>query len=536
MKKTESNNLVKSSRRSESKPTNESKLKLSRKNLRHSETALVASKKLMQDMIDHSSAVMYAFDLEGRFLLINRQMEIALGTTRKKVLNKTRETIMPSEIAAEHRANDLKVIESRQPITVEEENEEPDGKHTYLSVKFPLFDSENGIYGVGGVSTDITERKRAEQRTLVQLQRLHTLHVIDQTITSNLDFRLTLDLLLENVISRLRVDAADVLLFEQLFQKLKFAAGYGFHTNSVEQTNLRLGESHAGQAALERRTVHIPNLNVWGKESERDLLLKNESFVTYIGVPLIAKGAVKGVLEIFHRTPLEPDPDWLNFLETLGGQAAIAIDDAQLFEKLQRSNDELALAYEVTIEGWSRAMDLRDKETEGHTQRVTEMAVRLAWAMGMSNEQIVHVRRGALLHDMGKLGVPDSILLKPGELTDEEWLFMRKHPQNAYDMFSSIEYLRPALDIPHYHHEKWDGTGYPQGLKGLQIPLPARVFAVVDVWDALQSDRPYRTGWTQEKVLEYIRAQSGIHFDPKVVELFMKVLSEKTHKYKQKAG
>jgi HD-GYP domain-containing protein (c-di-GMP phosphodiesterase class II) len=208
---------------------------------------------------------------------------------------------------------------------------------------------------------------------------------------------------------------------------------------------------------------------------------------------------------------------------------------ATLNEEIAASQDELALAYEATIEGWSRAMDLRDKETEGHTQRVTEMTVHLAWAMGMSNEQIVQVRRGALLHDMGKLGVPDSILLKPGKLTDEEMLLMRKHPQYAYDMFSSIEYLRPALDIPHYHHEKWDGTGYPNELEGEQIPLPARIFAVVDVWDALQSDRPYRKGWTQEKVLEHIRAQSGIHFDPKVVELFIKVLSEKKAP-KQQAG
>lgn len=207
-----------------------------------------------------------------------------------------------------------------------------------------------------------------------------------------------------------------------------------------------------------------------------------------------------------------------------------------LNEVIAASQDELALAYEATIEGWSRAMELRDKKTEGHTQRVTEMTVKLAWAMGMSNEQIVHVRRGALLHDMGKLGVPDSILLKHGKLTDEEWIFMRKHPQYAYDMFSSIEYLRPALDIPYYHHEKWDGTGYPNGLKGEQIPLPARIFAVVDVWDALQSDRSYRTGWTQEKVLEHIRAQSGIHFDPKVVEIFIKVLSEKAYQHKQKAG
>jgi HD-GYP domain-containing protein (c-di-GMP phosphodiesterase class II) len=145
----------------------------------------------------------------------------------------------------------------------------------------------------------------------------------------------------------------------------------------------------------------------------------------------------------------------------------------------------------------------------------------------MNSDQIAHVRRGALLHDMGKLGVPDSILFKPDKLSDDEWVLMRKHPQYAYDMLVSIEYLRPALDIPYCHHEKWDGTGYPRGLKGEQIPIAARLFAIVDVWDALRSDRPYRASWPEEKVLEYIRTKAGTHFDPKIVDLYFKVLSEK---------
>ena len=166
-------------------------------------------------------------------------------------------------------------------------------------------------------------------------------------------------------------------------------------------------------------------------------------------------------------------------------------------------------------------MDIRDQETEGHTQRVTEMTVRLAEIMRISDEKIVHIRRGALLHDIGKLGVPDTILLKPGKLTDEEWVIMRKHPQVAYDMLLPIDYLRPALDIPYCHHEKWDGTGYPRGLKGENIPLAARLFAIVDVWDALCSNRPYRPAWTKEKALEYIQAGAGSHFEPQIVKLFV---------------
>jgi putative nucleotidyltransferase with HDIG domain len=228
-----------------------------------------------------------------------------------------------------------------------------------------------------------------------------------------------------------------------------------------------------------------------------------------------------GVLEILHRTPLDPDEEWLDFFRTLAGQAANAIDNVHMFESLQQSTDELELAYDATIEGWSHALDLRDKETEGHTQRVTRMTVDLARTFGLSEHDLVNVRWGALLHDIGKMGVPDGILLKPGALTDEEWVVMRKHPGLAYEMLSPIRYLHGALDIPYCHHEWWDGSGYPRGLKGDEIPLAARIFAVVDVWDALISDRPYRLAWAEGKALEHIQKGSGTHFDPHVVIKFL---------------
>ncbi len=193
-------------------------------------------------------------------------------------------------------------------------------------------------------------------------------------------------------------------------------------------------------------------------------------------------------------------------------------------ENLQKANKRLQDAYEATIEGWSHAMDLRDQETEGHSRRVTELSIRLARAMNMTNEEILHLRHGALLHDMGKIGIPDAILHKPEPLSEEEWLIMRQHPKLAFEMLSQIEYLREALQIPYCHHEKWDGTGYPQALKGEEIPLTARIFAVADVWDALTSNRPYRPAWSKEEALNYIREQSGKHFDPQVVELFFRVI------------
>ncbi len=193
-------------------------------------------------------------------------------------------------------------------------------------------------------------------------------------------------------------------------------------------------------------------------------------------------------------------------------------------QEIQRAHAELSLAYDTTLEGWSRALDLRDKETEGHTQRVTEGALRLARAMGIGEVELVHVRRGGLLHDIGKMGIPDQILHKPGPLTPKEWELMRMHTVFAYQLLSPIEYLRPALDIPYSHHEKWDGSGYPRGLQEEEIPLVARIFAVVDVWDALSSNRPYRRAWVREEVLNYIREQSGKGFDPRVVATFLEIL------------
>ena len=213
-----------------------------------------------------------------------------------------------------------------------------------------------------------------------------------------------------------------------------------------------------------------------------------------------------------------------NSFTHLAEQAIIAIDNAQLFENLQRSNQELSLAYDTTLEGWGKALELRDKETQGHTRRVTNLTLELARQMNIPEADLLQIRRGTLLHDIGKMGVSDNILHKDGPLTEEEQFEMRKHPQYAYDMLYPIAYLRPALDIAYCHHEWWDGSGYPRGLKGEEIPLSARIFAIIDVWDALLSDRPYRKAWPHEKVMEYIRDLSGKQFDPQVVDMFFRMI------------
>jgi putative nucleotidyltransferase with HDIG domain len=369
----------------------------------------------------------------------------------------------------------------------------------------------------------VAERCRARDDIRMQLGRLGALRTIDLAISGSMDLNLTMVTLLNEVLAQLSVDAADVLLCRPNSPYMRRAAAKGFRSSALPREEAVIGRGPAGRAALERRTVEAPDLGDAGPEF-REGVPDGDGFRAYFAAPLVAKGQVRGVLEVFHRTPLRPNAEWLEFLQALAGQAAIAVDNGTLLDRLQKSNMDLVMAYDATIEGWSRALDLRDHETEGHTRRVTEMTMRLARAMNVPDDDLVHMRRGALLHDIGKMGIPDQILLKPGRLTAEETQVMRLHANYAMEMLGPISFLRAALDIPYCHHEKWDGSGYPRGLREEQIPLAARIFSVVDVWDALGNDRLYRQAWPQERVRAYLRDHSGAHFDPAVVDAFEALL------------
>lgn len=434
----------------------------------------------------------------------------------------------PHSPFVDHRINEIFSIKSIMGIPLLK------GKHILGALM--IADSENPLRFTdedvrtatifGSHAALAIENAQLYERANLHLEHEKALREIDRAITSGPDLELNLKVVLYETRRQLEVDACAVLLLDPSVQTLEYASGQGFQTELIQQTSIKLGEGRAGNSVLERRVFGRAEIEALRQVPDRADVISAEGFVAYFIAPLVTKGRLLGAMEIYHHSPLKINSEWLKFLETLAGQAAIAVDNATMFRDLQRSNEDLALAYEAAIEGWAHALELRDKETEGHTRRVTNMTVRLAQAMGIEEEALRHMRRGALLHDIGKMGIPDSILRKPAALTPEETKIMQHHPAYAYDLLKGTSYLHEDLDIPYCHHEKWDGTGYPRGLKGEEIPLSARIFAVVDVYDALTSDRPYRTASDHHTTMEYIRDASGTHFDPQVVKAFTELIEQ----------
>jgi PAS domain S-box-containing protein len=379
----------------------------------------------------------------------------------------------------------------------------------------------NGETCILSISRDVTERKLSEERINRQIKYMAALRTVDLAMTTGAGLNFTLQLLLEKLREQLQVQAAAIGRYYPETKRLEYVVADGFQGIDLQFLNNNLTKGYARQVVRRgftlQRSANPDHPDQWLSMPE----LANEGLVTYFGLPLITKGEVLGVLEVYDTQPLQLDNEWMNFLEAMAGSATIAIENAGLIVDLEQANTNLIHAYDATIQGWARALELRDGETEGHSQRVTEMVVRLARRMGVKKEELVHVRRGSLLHDIGKMGIPDQILLKGQDLTPEEWKIMRRHPVYGYEMLSSVDFLLPALDIPYCHHERWDGTGYPRGLKGEEIPLYSRIFTVVDVWDALRTNRPYRAAWPREEVYQYLLQEGGKQFDPDVVKAFL---------------
>ena len=393
-----------------------------------------------------------------------------------------------------------------------------------------VLDDAGNVQYLEGVMIDITERKRVEEDLLRHAHELEALAAASAALRTAQNVTEMVPVLAKQALRAVGGDYSSIFLLDPLSGDY---VSHGWFSSRGESKNKLNDESTLRHALGEGITGHVA---VTGEiyvteDMQRDPVIfildgekkRMQKLHGGISLPLRAQEKIIGVMHvwmvdrhIFSETEIRI---LIAFAETAGN----AIHRAMLFEQTVQQAGDLIHAYDNTLAGWARALELRDELTEGHTRRVTELTLRLARALGVSDAELVQIRRGALLHDIGKMGIPDSILHKPGPLTANEQNIMRMHTQYAHDMLLLIPFLRPALDIPYCHHEKWDGTGYPRGIKGEQIPLAARIFSVVDVWDALTSDRPYRNAWSMERVREYIRNESGKYFDPQIAEKFLQL-------------
>lgn len=491
-----------------------------------SQNAEIATKKQLERLLNASPAMIYsrAPGPPYNVTFVSDNVADRLGYEPLLLLNNEfwNSRIHPDD--KEDVVDSVARLQRGEPLTLLYRFRRADEVYCWLRDELTLLCDEAGNPSeIAGFWMDVTKQHQAEESVRRQLLRLSSLRTIDAAITGGLDLRVTLSLFLEQVAGQLGVEAANVFIMNPVQQRLQLVATHGFDSRRTPE--ISLGEGLPGRAALQKLTLH-------SVEAESTAVSRNEQALlgvlekVHYATPLTIKGEVKGVLEVYSSQYLNIDQEWIDFYETLATQGAIAIDSAQMFDGLRQANLELTMAYEATLQGWVQALDLRDRETEHHTKRVTEITLRLASALGIPEHEGEHMRRGALLHDIGKMGIPDEILHKPGPLTEDEWTIMKRHPEYARGFLSEILYLRPALDIPYRHHEKWDGTGYPSGLRGEEIPLAARVFAIADVWDALTSDRPYRAAWPTQQVRQHIQEQAGKHFDPDLVKLFLEMPAE----------
>lgn len=355
---------------------------------------------------------------------------------------------------------------------------------------------------------------------------LATLLKVSSSLASTLELNQVLQIAIESAVELFMLDTGAIYLLDGEHLYLGATTPPLPAEFPAELRLARLSDHpHIQQAVTDKAPVFLADARSARLTEAEQVVVTARQLVSILYFPLVLKDVAIGAFIVgTTRSPRFFLPAELDLCYILAYQVALAVANAQLFQQAQRALDELSLAYDNTLEGWSRVLDLRDHVTDEHTRRVADLTIALARRMQVPEEQLPHIRRGALLHDIGKIGLPDAILQKPAALTDEEWVLMRTHPEIAARIINEIEYLRPALDIPYCHHERWDGSGYPRGLRGEQIPLAARLFAVVDVFDALTSNRPYRKAWMQEEALAYLQEQAGRHFDPAAVQAFIALM------------
>jgi PAS domain S-box len=469
-------------------------------------------------------------EVQNRLEVINQKFTDLFGITIEAISN---QPIRLSQIAA---AASKKYVEDQQlKLTLGSVNSlhyeftalDKGGQEIYVEVSSSAFLYRGGT-AIQVTLRDVTDRKRAEKAEHEQRILAEALRDTASALNSTLNFDELMERILSNLGKVVFHDSSNIMLINDDNETAQFVAARGYKEEDSQKW-LQSGIVHLTDVPnlytmyLTGKSMAIPDT---ASNPEWVVFPRSSWIRSYTGAPIKVKDRVIGFLNLNSPIPGFFNDEMAAHLQAFADQAGVALNNARLLQDLRKSNLELLNAYETTLQGWSKALELRDYGTEGHTLRVLDMTVKLAKKLGITDPELTHIRHGCLLHDIGKIGIPDSILTKAGPLTEEEWEIMRRHPVYAYEILSPIPYLAPSLDIPYYHHEWWDGSGYPQGLKGKQIPLVARIFSIVDVWDGLRENRPYRQGMPESEVVEYLQGQSSIQFDPEIVRAFVKLLCD----------
>lgn len=474
------------------------------------EKAIVKSEAKFRALAETAAAGIYIHRGE-KFLYVNPKWCLITGFSAEELLDKNYgEIFLDQDGQSIYERTEQHLDENNAEQQFENQIITSSGKKRWLDITAGSIEF-NGENAVIGTAVDITDRKQREHELKVIAQ-------ISETMRTGISRHEILPAVMEQLLDLLNVDGALIATFENGDTSVVTDHSVG-NLKRLDGISLGRDEGLAGHII----STGEPYINhEAGSDPYFAFPELIHSMESIAGVPLITQEKTVGALLVCAGHHLEEFEQ--NLLITIGDMTVSALHRSDLYEQTHRQTMELQNAYEATLEGWALALELRDKETQGHSLRIANLTQELAVLMGVPEDKLESIRRGALLHDIGKMGIPDTILLKPGTLTDAEWKIMRKHPVYARDMLSQIPFFRESVDIPYCHHEWWDGSGYPQGLEGTEIPLVARIFAIVDSWDALTSNRPYRNAWSKDEALAHLVNQAGTHFDPQVVDAFVKLV------------
>jgi PAS domain S-box-containing protein len=489
---------------------------------------LQKSESRFRGLAESSQDYIMLYDQECRHVYMNSAGLRVSGLTEKDIFGKThREAGFSEEMCHLWESDIEKVFQTGESTQMLFDWESVQGK-VYLDLRLsPVKDIDGNVDMVLGISRDISTIKNAEDE-------LHNSHEQYRLLTESIkDVVWVLDL--DSMKFRYVSPSVEMLRGFTVAEVMAQPFSEVFTNESQEALEKLIRErfiafNHGDFASDKYFTDEVPQPRkdgsvVWTEAITNFYRNEESGHIEVRGVSRDISDR-KRVEEVMASTQYELKRMLREADQSRRALLSVAEDQKLTDDALRKTAEELVVAYDATLQGWSSALEMRERETAGHSLRVVQRTLELANALGIDQQEMIHIQRGALLHDIGKMGIPDSILLKPGPLTDDEWVIMRQHPSYAHKLLSNIPYLTPALEIPFFHHERWDGSGYPQGLTGENIPLKARIFAVVDVWDALSSDRPYRPAWAEDAVNKYLRDQAGKQFDPKVVEIFLRLFSK----------